>query len=72
MVLKNDLISFLNINLKIEANGSDGKESACNAGDSVLIPGSRGSHEEGTGYPLNILSWRIPWTKEPVGLSSMG
>ena len=33
-------------------NGSDGKESACNAGDSSLIPGSGGSPGEGSGYPL--------------------
>ena len=32
--------------------GSDGKESACNAGDQGLIPGLGGSSEEGNGYPL--------------------
>ena len=32
--------------------GSDGKESACNAGDLGLIPGSGGSSREGNGYPL--------------------
>ena len=32
--------------------GSDGKESACNAGDSASIPGSERSPEEGNGYPL--------------------
>ena len=32
--------------------GSDGKESACNAGDVGLIPGSGGSPREGNGYPL--------------------
>ena len=36
--------------------GSDGKESACNAGDVAgamgLIPGLRGSHGEGNVYPL--------------------
>ena len=31
--------------------GSDGKESACNAGDQSLIPGS-GRSGEGTGNPL--------------------
>ena len=31
---------------------SVGKESACNAGDPGLIPGSRRSPGEGTGYPL--------------------
>ena len=32
--------------------GSDGKESACNAGDPSLIPGSVRYHGEGNGYPL--------------------
>ena len=32
--------------------GSDGKESACNAGDLGLIPGSGRSPGEGNGYPL--------------------
>ena len=36
--------------------GSDGKESACNVGDSGSIPGSRGSPGEGIGYPLRY-SW---------------
>ena len=35
--------------------GSDGKESACNAGDSSSIPGS-GIPGEGIGYPLQY-SW---------------
>ena len=32
--------------------GSDGKESACDAGDPGLIPGSGRSPGEGNGYPL--------------------
>ena len=32
--------------------GSDSKESACNAGDSGLIPGSEKSPGEGNGNPL--------------------
>ena len=32
--------------------GSDGKESACNAGDPGSIPGSGRSPREGSGYPL--------------------
>ena len=35
---------------------SDGKQSACNAGDSSLIPGSGRSPGEGIGYPLQY-SW---------------
>ena len=33
-------------------SGSDGKESACSAGDLGLIPGLGGSPGEGSGYPL--------------------
>ena len=47
--------------------GSDGKESACNAGDLGLIPGF---DSENCQDPLDkemathssILAWRIPWT----------
>ena len=34
--------------------GSDGKESACNAGDPGLIPGSGRYPGEGNGYPLQF------------------
>ena len=37
-------------------NSSDGKESACNAGDPGSIPGSGRSPGEGIGYPLQY-SW---------------
>ena len=33
-------------------NGSDSKESACNAGNLDLLPGSGRFHGEGNGYPL--------------------
>ena len=36
--------------------GSDGKKSACNEGDSGLIPGLGRSPREGNGYPLQY-SW---------------
>ena len=52
--------------------GSDGKESACNAGDPGSIPGLGRSPGEGTGNPLHILAWRIPWTEVPGGLQSRG
>ena len=39
---------------------SAGKESARNAGDSSLIPGSGRSPGEGIGYPLQYSAWRIP------------
>ena len=36
--------------------GSGGKESACNAGNLDLIPGSGSSPREGNGYPLQYSS----------------
>ena len=35
-----------------DSGGSNGKESACHAGDLGLIPGLRRSPEDGKGYPL--------------------
>ena len=52
--------------------GSDGKESACNAGDPGLIPGSDDPLEKRLATHCNILAWRIPWTEEPGGPQSMG
>ena len=57
--------------------GSDGKESACNAGDLGLIPGFdpwvwEDPLEQGRATHSSILAWRIPWTEEPGGLQSMG
>ena len=49
--------------------GLDGKESACNAGDPGLNPGSERSPGEGLGYPpqyscLERVVWRgySPWS----------
>ena len=53
------------------SGGSDGKESACNAGDLGLVPGSERS-PRGHDSPLQYSYWRIPWTQEPDGLQSMG
>ena len=48
--------------------GSDGKESACNAGDSGLIPGLGRSPGEGNGNPLQYSCLENLWTEEPGGL----
>ena len=51
--------------------GSDGKESAFNAGDPSLIPGSGRSLEKEMvtkSQEPNILAWEISWTEEPGGL----
>ena len=52
--------------------GSEGKASACNAGDLGSIPGSGRSPGEGNASHSSILAWEIPWTEEPDGLQSMG
>ena len=54
--------------------GSDSKESTCNAEDLGLIPGLRRSPVEGNlqATHSSVLAWRIPWTKEPSKLQSMG
>ena len=47
---------------------SDGKESACSAGDLGSILGQEGSLEQEMATHSNSLAWRIPWTEEPGGL----
>ena len=47
---------------------SDGKESACNAGDPGSIPGSEDPLEKGMANHSSIPAWRVPWTEEPDGL----
>ena len=48
--------------------GSVSKESACNAGDVGLIPGSERYLEKGMATHSGILAWEILWTEEPGGL----
>ena len=52
--------------------GSDGKESACSAGDPGSIPGSGRSPGERNDNPLQYPYWEIPWTEELVGYSPWG
>ena len=52
--------------------GSDGKESACNAGDLDLIPCLGRFPEKGMATHFSILVWRIPWTEEPGRIQSVG
>ena len=52
--------------------GSDGKESACNAGDLDSIPGLGRSPGEGMEIHSSILAWRTAWTEDPGGLQFMG
>ena len=47
--------------------GSDGKESACNAGDMGLTHGSRRSPGEGNGYPLQYsFKGFSPWSHKEL------
>ena len=53
-------------------NSSDGKESACKAGDWACSLGWEDSLEKGMATHYTILAWRIPWTEELSGLQSTG
>ena len=46
-----------------------GKESACNAGDSGLIPGLGRSPEKGEGYPLQYSMDRGAWEATVLGVA---
>ena len=50
---------------------SDGKESACKAGDPGSIPGVGISPGKGNSSPLQY-SRPLPWTEEPGGLQFTG
>ena len=53
--------------------GSKGEESACNAGDLDLIPGSgRSPPEKEMATHSNIVARKIPCSEEPGRLESMG
>ena len=52
--------------LLAEPGGSNGKASACSAGDPGSIPGL------GMVTHSSTLAWKIPWTEEPCRLQSMG
>ena len=60
------------IHIKNFPGGSDSKGSACNAGDSDLIPGLGRSSRKGQTTHSNILGWRIPWTEELGALQFIG
>ena len=51
---------------------TDGKESACSAGDLGSIPGLGRSPEKERATNSSILAWKISCTEEPGGLQSMG
>ena len=51
--------------------GSDGKESACSAGDPGSIPGQEDPLDKEMKTHSSILAWRIPRTQESDRLQSM-
>ena len=56
-------------------NGSEGKESDCNAGDQERWVSSLGWEdllEKKMAIHSSILAWEIPWTEEPGGLQYIG
>ena len=53
-------------------DGSDSKESACNAEDPGSIPVSGNPLEKEMATHSSIVAWEIPWTEEPGGLQSKG
>ena len=65
-------IIFLDSAYKGFPGGSEGKASACNAGDlgSNLVSGR--SPGEGNGNPLQYSCLEIPWMEKPGRLQSMG
>jgi len=52
--------------------GSDGKESTCNAGNLGQSLACENPLQGAMATHSSILAWRIPWTREPGGLQSMG
>ena len=69
--LRSAVINDVTIHLTHLLGGSDGKKSACNAGDQGSNLGLGRSPAEGKWQPYSkILAWRIPWTEEPGGLQS--
>ena len=57
--------------VKLSAFKDQCKESASNAGDPGLIPGSGRFARKGNGYPLHYFCLVTAWTEEPGGLLSM-
>ena len=69
--LRKEFCAWLGLSLGFP-HTSVGKEPACNAGDLGSIPGSGRSPGERNSTHSRILAWRIPLTREPGRLQSMG
>ena len=68
MVKYQDIFNIQNPLLLGFPGGSDGKESACNAGDPGSIPGLGRFPGEGNGNPLQYSCLENAMTEEPGGL----
>ena len=70
------LMMMININIYILTRGfpggSDGKASACNAGEPGSIPGLGRSPGGGNGNPLQYSCLENPMDEDPGRLQSMG
>ena len=66
------LVGILDLILKTVRNGSDGKESACNAETQVQSLGQEDPLKKDMATHPGNFAWRIPWTEEPSGLQSTG
>ena len=67
-------VSLVSIPVRLSPNGSVGKESICNAGDTGdadSIPGLGRSLEKEMATHSGILAWKISWTEDSGGLRSM-
>ena len=51
--------------------GSEGKATACNAGDPGSIPGLERPPGEGNGNPFQYSCLQNPWTEEPGRLQTI-
>ena len=56
------------------SGGTSGKESTCQYRRQTWVRslGQEDPLEKGTATHSSVLAWRIPWTREPGGLQSMG
>ena len=66
------LFQMTGVRIEQFTGGSDGKESACSAEDSDLIPGSGRSPGEENGNPLQYSCLENYMEEESGGLQSMG
>ena len=70
--MKQSLSDWKNTILKIFSGGSDDKNLPAMQETWARSLGQEDPLEKGMAIYSSILAWRIPWTKEPGGLQSMG